>query len=167
MKSGNLNFLEPSGPLQACNGTALPRISDLTWNNLNKWRMFFVRKQKFTLQNIPEERQWDSSVKSLNSPGNREHRTSASNVLCWPVKRFLWRNWFCEVCYTYTFLFVSPRVPIICRINNNLTKTCSFCSSWLKVVNVPHWHKLVTVITDPQWQLLTVSKRNVIGTRTP
>jgi hypothetical protein len=24
MKSGNLNFLEPSGPLQAGNGTALP-----------------------------------------------------------------------------------------------------------------------------------------------
>ena len=24
MKCGNLNFLEPSGPLQACNGTALP-----------------------------------------------------------------------------------------------------------------------------------------------
>jgi len=24
MKSGNLNFLEPSGPLQSCNGTALP-----------------------------------------------------------------------------------------------------------------------------------------------
>jgi len=24
MKSGNLNFLEPSEPLQACNGTALP-----------------------------------------------------------------------------------------------------------------------------------------------
>ena len=23
-KSGNLNFLEPSGPLQACNGTDLP-----------------------------------------------------------------------------------------------------------------------------------------------
>jgi len=26
MKSGNLNFLEPSGPLHACNGTALPFI---------------------------------------------------------------------------------------------------------------------------------------------
>jgi len=26
MKSGNLNFLEPSGPLQACNGTALPFV---------------------------------------------------------------------------------------------------------------------------------------------
>jgi len=24
MKSGNLNFLETSGPLQVCNGTALP-----------------------------------------------------------------------------------------------------------------------------------------------
>jgi len=29
MKSGNLNFLEPSGPLQACNGTALPLIPSL------------------------------------------------------------------------------------------------------------------------------------------
>jgi len=27
MKSGNVNFLEPSGPLQACNGTALPYMS--------------------------------------------------------------------------------------------------------------------------------------------
>jgi hypothetical protein len=26
-KSGNLNFLEPSGPLQACNGTALPAFT--------------------------------------------------------------------------------------------------------------------------------------------
>jgi len=25
-KSGNLSFLEPSGPLQACNGTALPLL---------------------------------------------------------------------------------------------------------------------------------------------
>ena len=27
MKSGNLNFLEPSGPLQACNGTDLPFLT--------------------------------------------------------------------------------------------------------------------------------------------
>ena len=25
-KSGNLNFVEPSGPLRACNGTALPLL---------------------------------------------------------------------------------------------------------------------------------------------
>jgi len=28
-KSGNLNFLEPSGPVQACNGTALPFTASL------------------------------------------------------------------------------------------------------------------------------------------
>jgi hypothetical protein len=28
MKSGNLKVLEPSGPLQACNGTAVPFYSD-------------------------------------------------------------------------------------------------------------------------------------------
>jgi hypothetical protein len=33
MKSGNLNFLEPSGPLQACNGTALP-LPFTTYNQL-------------------------------------------------------------------------------------------------------------------------------------
>ena len=30
MKSGNLYFLEPSGPLQACNGTALPLLKQKT-----------------------------------------------------------------------------------------------------------------------------------------
>jgi len=30
MKSGNLKFLEPSGPLQACNGTALPFLLVMT-----------------------------------------------------------------------------------------------------------------------------------------
>ena len=46
MKSGNLNFLETSGPLQACNGTALPlplccgrikrlRVSISSWLDLN------------------------------------------------------------------------------------------------------------------------------------
>ena len=33
MKSGNLNFLENSGPFQACNGTALPLPLPLrVWN---------------------------------------------------------------------------------------------------------------------------------------
>jgi hypothetical protein len=34
MKSGNLNFLEPSGPLQAFNGTALPFYSNQFYENL-------------------------------------------------------------------------------------------------------------------------------------
>jgi len=32
MNSGNLNFLEPSGPLQACNGTALPLFTSTETN---------------------------------------------------------------------------------------------------------------------------------------
>jgi len=31
MKSGNLNFLEPSGPLQFCNGTALRLLLQVLW----------------------------------------------------------------------------------------------------------------------------------------
>ena len=32
LKSGSLKLLEPSGPLQACNGTALPLIYNKTVN---------------------------------------------------------------------------------------------------------------------------------------
>ena len=38
MKSVNLNFLEPSGPLQACNGTALPLCFSWTIKCLTKLR---------------------------------------------------------------------------------------------------------------------------------
>jgi len=41
MKSGNLNFLEPSGALQACNGTALPLLVILRDMLQIK---FFIRK---------------------------------------------------------------------------------------------------------------------------
>jgi len=34
MQSGNLNFLQPSGPLQACNGTALPLPLPVSLYNL-------------------------------------------------------------------------------------------------------------------------------------
>jgi hypothetical protein len=35
MKSGKLNFLEPSGPLQACNGIAYIPFRYIAW----KWKM--------------------------------------------------------------------------------------------------------------------------------
>ena len=37
MKSGNLNFLELSGPLQACNGTALPLPLPLPCTVISIW----------------------------------------------------------------------------------------------------------------------------------
>jgi len=41
MKSGNLNFLEPSGPLQACNGTALslPYTYHIVLGGFSIWRI--------------------------------------------------------------------------------------------------------------------------------
>jgi len=37
MKCGNLNFLEPSGPLQACNGTGLPFYFLHKHGNICRW----------------------------------------------------------------------------------------------------------------------------------
>ena len=34
-KSGNINFLEPSGPVQACNGTALPFFTSVVCHVMN------------------------------------------------------------------------------------------------------------------------------------
>ena len=42
IKSGNLNFLEPSGPLQTCNGTALP-LQHKNIYEVNKMQHDFTR----------------------------------------------------------------------------------------------------------------------------
>ena len=42
MKSGNLNFLEPSGPLQACNRTALPFYTQTMITDGIKTAVFWV-----------------------------------------------------------------------------------------------------------------------------
>jgi len=45
MKSGNLNFLKASGPLQACNGTALPfLLYPLFWRTVVKMQ---VREKRY------------------------------------------------------------------------------------------------------------------------
>jgi len=48
MKSGNLNFLEPSGPLQACNGTALPFLHVMVFPTI-----LHVRKHRFPIAHVP------------------------------------------------------------------------------------------------------------------
>ena len=42
VKSGNLNFLEPSGPLQACNGTAVPLPLRLSTTQHNTYTVSLV-----------------------------------------------------------------------------------------------------------------------------
>ena len=52
-KSGNLNFLEPSGPLQACNGTALP-LSLLFYKELigTNWQQLRNKAKLRSLYNV-------------------------------------------------------------------------------------------------------------------
>jgi hypothetical protein len=44
MKSGNRNFLEPSGPQWACNRTALPLFTTVLHKDLKKKRLFLYRE---------------------------------------------------------------------------------------------------------------------------
>jgi hypothetical protein len=53
MKCGNLNFLEPSGPLQACNGTALPLNGRFRCHvNKEYWFSFDTAKRYYKLSTI-------------------------------------------------------------------------------------------------------------------
>ena len=53
MKSEDLNFLEPSGPLQACNGTALPFTVEVI-------NVAFVRGRSYSRANEYSFRQYIS-----------------------------------------------------------------------------------------------------------
>jgi len=52
MKSGNLNLLEPSGPLQACNGIALPLPFKLSRNLFIL--LFFLTSEQLTFSGIQQ-----------------------------------------------------------------------------------------------------------------
>jgi len=61
MKSGNLNFLEPSGPLLACNGTALPSLCTVVIHSMSWHSTYFpvptvipaVQVRSFRLLHFP------------------------------------------------------------------------------------------------------------------
>jgi hypothetical protein len=68
MKSGNLNFLEPSGPLQACIGTAL------LFTSLNIKIVDIAHIQQKIHVNLgclgrPRHRQWDNKKMDLIETG--------------------------------------------------------------------------------------------------
>jgi len=53
MKSGNVNFLEPSGPLQACNGSALPQHYIYTFFCSVKSIQLHIRGYFWTMYAVP------------------------------------------------------------------------------------------------------------------
>ena len=60
MKSGNLNFLEPSGPLQACNGTALLYFTNLSFTNLGERLLAVGAVKKFLFFLLNPKLHYDS-----------------------------------------------------------------------------------------------------------
>jgi len=58
MKSGNINFLEPSEPLQACNGTALPIPSPLPL-------FVYVTRFMVVTQSVAANTDWNMTKKKL------------------------------------------------------------------------------------------------------
>ena len=63
-KSGNLNFLEPSGPLQVCNGTALPlHLRSKQW--LANLRGFII--VRFVIESLKKGEGGDMSYDSDDS----------------------------------------------------------------------------------------------------
>jgi len=68
MKTRNLNFLEPSGPVQACNGTALP-FTRCIHNFKNQ--IFFVYKT------------WGNVLILVNMGGKLRYRMLKKNLSKW------------------------------------------------------------------------------------
>jgi len=59
MKSGNLNFLEPPGPLQACNGTTLPFMT--SYFKMENW-CYVNRASPWDLRVTLDISEWDNVV---------------------------------------------------------------------------------------------------------
>jgi hypothetical protein len=63
MKSGSLNLLEPSGPVKACNGIALPlplHVSSITCSpsgGLHKWYMEYCNIPSVVCEAPPDDEQ--------------------------------------------------------------------------------------------------------------
>ena len=81
MKSGNLNFLEHSGPLQACNGTDLPLPSEQETLDISKdiglWATSVPTETPYCSQ-------W-SHTKYRHQPWGKDSTVTA-------VMHFVWRN---------------------------------------------------------------------------
>jgi len=90
MKSGHLNFLEPSGPLQACNGTAL--LLPLHSIILDTIRVHPIRwewsKEMLLIQNIKQPVLYQCTFKL---------RTKLHGIPCWIHHPLVWFHSFISI----------------------------------------------------------------------
>jgi len=95
---GNLNFLVPSGPVQACNGTALPH------QNICKWRIFAIVSEVDMAEILKESKSTHSSEYSSDS---RDEPEIQMKLRLWCVRicatEFVYIVQYCYISSTVSF----------------------------------------------------------------
>jgi hypothetical protein len=90
MKSGNLNFLEPYGPLWACNGTALPLLYLQGW----LFNHFTLKKEAPWAFKISET--YHSTRYDIPEESNRQHRRHSHKWTC-DAKNSIFKHGACHL----------------------------------------------------------------------
>ena len=131
MKSGNLNFLEPSGPLQACNGTDVP---------LPSTRIFIIAMEMFVFKykhvyqftcTKQKERGYGEVHKSLQNCGSSFWNLLHVTLLLPRIWRWLLDFW--GVCGLFCWTIVAGSV------HQTLSSTLSLsCINFLFTAKLKH-----------------------------
>jgi len=118
MKSGNLKFLEPSGALQACNGTALPFTRRGEWSAACPSRTLSPGKTRYSfysrlggpqgrsgwVENLVPTGIWSRTVQPVVSRYTDRATRPTNEILVWCkyfVQRVDYEKWWSVVCASY------------------------------------------------------------------
>ena len=150
MKSGNLNFLKPSGPLQACNGNALPVLQV----NITLSCTYRISKQYLPLRasiistvfTYPMRTTYAALTTFLNSLSG-EQGASRNDFIVWKHPAF----------NTVTVLFLKQKLEQIFREQNRKTvgqisRTVSF--SRVRLRGLPHSTWGQGTILSSKWRVI-------------
>ena len=134
MKSGNLNFLETSGPLRACNGTALLMSLDKLFILGSKQLKTLIPDWYapfWTLDSCTEGRRihWtfdDAQIVASRSPGMKARHYYLCRTLRGRVSLCEWSTFFAstETQYPMSSCLCLKTGVVVCQ---NITSTCESC----------------------------------------
>jgi hypothetical protein len=149
MKSGNLNFLEPSGPLQASNGTALPYIYLFSKLMIRHWwtspLFLLVHPKKLFLTKVLWSKSHSAAFKRRPKEANTFHVPlliciweKTCRVYKWYKTFFSYLRVLVRFCFFFHKIFmilwfpeqITPNHGPVSKIFNGYIRQrcCNFCS---------------------------------------